>query len=113
MGYTRAEALVPPFYPIFLAEQKYWRGAGRAVLQGLFRRAPPYNPLKDFLKKVLKNPKNFKRNSCLFVHIGFGYTFSLLTSPANFPFRAPRDLFFGLVRFHRLKATGNSTQKAK
>jgi len=63
--------------------------------QGLFRRAPPRTPLKDFLKKVLENPKNFERNGCLFVHIGFGYTFSLLTAPANFPFRAPRVCFAG------------------
>jgi len=61
--------------------------------QGLFRRAPPRTPLKDFLKKVLENPKNFERNGCLFVHIGFGYTFSLLTPPVNSPFRAPRDHF--------------------
>jgi len=78
-----------------------------------FRRAPPCNPLKDFLKKVLENPKNFKRNGCLFVHIGFGYTFLLLTASFNNPFRAPRDRFFGLAKYHRLKATGYYTQKAK
>jgi len=31
----------------------------------LFRRALPCNSLKDFLKKVLKNPKNFERNASL------------------------------------------------
>jgi len=36
-----------------------------------------------------------------------------VTHPANSHFRAPRDRFFGLTKFHRLKATGNSTQKAK
>jgi len=36
-----------------------------------------------------------------------------VTAPANFPFRAPRDRFFGLAKSHRHEATGNSTQKAK
>jgi len=31
----------------------------------LFRRALPRTPLKDFLKKVLENPKNFERNASL------------------------------------------------
>jgi len=36
-----------------------------------------------------------------------------VTAPVNKPFRAPRDLLFGLARLHRLKAKGNLTQKAK
>jgi len=36
-----------------------------------------------------------------------------VAAPANLPFRAPRDRFFGLAKFHRLKAKGYYPQKAK
>jgi len=36
-----------------------------------------------------------------------------VTAPANNPFRAPRDRFFGLAKFHRHEAKGYYTQKAK
>jgi len=46
--------------PNSFAEQKYWRGAGREVLQGLFRRALPFNPLRKLFEKSFPRPfKNF------------------------------------------------------
>ena len=53
-----------------------------------FRRALPCTPLKDFLKKVLENPKNFKRNGFSKFSVALLTTFSLQPSPI-FPLRLP------------------------